>query len=339
MAQLTRPCCPPAVQAQREIATAILRHQVRKGRQRGWQCSPMSDDRAIQVASVAPLPPPSAARRGHRSVRPDIRVDRRPRSRRATTRRAKVAVPLPPQRWPGGLGEHGYRAAHRPAPGQRLLLHRMCDDGEYAAIQLNSSASSAPRAARRARSPSAGRRRCRCIRRRTPAEGVGRTPTSSEAISAPLIGADAADHHHHEADDQHAAAHARVDRRQRRGDHAGQRRQRHAAGEHDAVQRWMSMPNPRTMSRLLAPARIIMPSRVLVDHQYSATASTMQATEGEYAVPGAHQPPSLKPPASHAGASRRARRCPPRRAQVLEDQDQRIGHQHPLQVGHAGRGS
>ena len=45
--------------------------------------------------------------------------------------------------------------------------------------------------------------------------------------------------------------------------------------------RRMSMPSPRTMSRLLAPARIIMPRRVRLTTQYSATASTMQAADAK----------------------------------------------------------
>src|SRR5436190_17961785 len=43
----------------------------------------------------------------------------------------------------------------------------------------------------------------------------------------------------------------------------------------------ISMPRPRTMSRLLAPARIIIPSRVRLTTQYSAPATTMQAADAK----------------------------------------------------------
>ncbi len=41
----------------------------------------------------------------------------------------------------------------------------------------------------------------------------------------------------------------------------------------------MSMPRARTISRLLAPARIIIPSRVRLTSQYSATPTTTQAAD------------------------------------------------------------
>src|SRR5678816_1491967 len=47
---------------------------------------------------------------------------------------------------------------------------------------------------------------------------------------------DAADDDDDEADDQHARPHAGIDRRERRGDHAGERGERDAAGEDDAIQ-------------------------------------------------------------------------------------------------------
>src|SRR5204863_455937 len=43
--------------------------------------------------------------------------------------------------------------------------------------------------------------------------------------------------------------------------------------------RRMSTPRPRTMSRLLAPARIIMPSRVRLTTAYSASATTRHAAD------------------------------------------------------------
>ncbi|MOA21242.1 hypothetical protein D3C78_1417250 [compost metagenome] len=66
--------------------------------------------------------------------------------------------------------------------------------------------------------------------------------------------------------------------------------------------RRMSMPRPRTMSRLLAPARIIMPSRVRLTTTYKATASTMQAAEANRRYQGyCMMPPSEKLPDSQAG--------------------------------------
>src|ERR1035437_833090 len=50
--------------------------------------------------------------------------------------------------------------------------------------------------------------------------------------------ADAANHHHYEADDQHGIAHARIDRRNGRRDHASEHRQRHAGSEHQPVEKF-----------------------------------------------------------------------------------------------------
>ena len=64
----------------------------------------------------------------------------------------------------------------------------------------------------------------------------------------------------------------------------------------------MSTPRPRTMSRLLAPARIIMPRRVRFTTTYSATATTRQASDAKTRYHGySMSPPRLKPPASQGG--------------------------------------
>ena len=53
------------------------------------------------------------------------------------------------------------------------------------------------------------------------------------------------------------------------------------------------------MSRLLAPARIIMPSRVRLTTAYSASATTMHAADANTRYHGYDiSPPSAKPPAS-----------------------------------------
>ena len=56
------------------------------------------------------------------------------------------------------------------------------------------------------------------------------------------------------------------------------------------------------MSRLLAPARIIMPSRVRLTTQYSASATGMHATDANTRYQGYDiRSPSAKPPASQGG--------------------------------------
>ena len=56
------------------------------------------------------------------------------------------------------------------------------------------------------------------------------------------------------------------------------------------------------MSRLLAPARIIMPRRVRLTTQYSASATTRHATDAKTRYHGySIRPPSAKPPESQGG--------------------------------------
>ena len=88
------------------------------------------------------------------------------------------------------------------------------------------------------------------------------------------------------------------------------------------------------MSRLLAPARIIMPSRVRLTTAYSASATTMQAAEANTRYQGYDiSSPSAKLPASQAGALHAVHVVADEQAaHLLEDEDQRVGHQHLLQV-------
>ena len=88
------------------------------------------------------------------------------------------------------------------------------------------------------------------------------------------------------------------------------------------------------MSRLLAPARIIMPSRVRLTTQYSASATTMQADRREHAVPGVGHQLAEREAAGEPGRRRHAVHvvADEQAARFLEDEDQRIRHQHLLQV-------
>ena len=88
------------------------------------------------------------------------------------------------------------------------------------------------------------------------------------------------------------------------------------------------------MSRLLAPARIIMPSRVRLTTAYRPIATTMQASDENTRYHGiGHQlaeakaagQPGRRGDAVHVVADEEA-------ARFLEHQDQGVGHQHLLQV-------
>src|SRR5438105_2634557 len=81
--------------------------------------------------------------------------------------------------------------------------------------------------------------------------------------------------------------------------------------------RVMSMPSPRAMSRLLAPARIIMPRRVRLTTQYRPQATSTQAAEANSRYHGYDiSSPSAKLPPSHAGIGTPCTSLPTRMARV-----------------------
>ena len=154
--------------------------------------------------------------------------------------------------------------------------------------------------------------------------------------------ADAADHDDDEADDQHAArpcpgTPTTAARRSCRRARPARRRRRRRCGRAAGCR----CPAPRTMSRLLAPARIIMPSRVRLTTQYSAERDTMQATDANTPVPRVrHQlaeRESRRP--ARAAPARRARRCRPAGCAAPRTRGSARRSSAPAAGGRAGRGS
>src|SRR6187399_914808 len=146
--------------------------------------------------------------------------------------------------------------------------------------------------------------------------------------------ADAADDDDDETDDEHARSHAGVDRRERRRDHAGERRERDAAGEDDAIQ----APDVDTEA-----AHHVAVARAGADH-HAEPRAVDDGVERERDDQARRRREDAIPRVLHQAAEMEAAGQPFRRrdavhvvaeseaAQLLEDEDQRVGEQHLLQV-------